>query len=84
MQTIGGKRAKVESPDPTPLTFSEQFLDLGMPKSEMPTERGDLVVSVNIEYPISLPRDEKRVLRNVLPRWLWTSQDRWTGLRTAL
>jgi len=34
-----------------------------MPKSEMATERGDLVVSVNIKYPTSLTQDEKDVLR---------------------
>ena len=65
MQTIDGRYVSVGSSGPTPLTWQERFPGLGMPTREAP-ERGDLIVSVNINMPKSLTVKQKKILQHTL------------------
>jgi DnaJ-class molecular chaperone len=47
--------------------FSETFLGLGMPKPEDPKTRGDFIVQVAINFPLTLTGSQKRGLRRALP-----------------
>ncbi|KAL5003185.1 hypothetical protein BDV10DRAFT_67838 [Aspergillus recurvatus] len=67
VRTIDGKSIKVSKPGPTPPGYEEKFPGLGMTISKKPSERGDLVVRVNVEFPKSLSSSAKEVLRDILP-----------------
>jgi DnaJ-class molecular chaperone len=49
--TVDGKRVQVSPFKPTGPNWREVFPELGMPDSQEPSKRGDLIVAVNIEYP---------------------------------
>ncbi|KAL4935895.1 hypothetical protein BDV06DRAFT_206020 [Aspergillus oleicola] len=67
VRTIDGKSIKVSKPGPTPPGFEERFPGLGMTVSKKPSERGDLVVQVNVEFPKTLSSSQKEKIREVLP-----------------
>lgn len=67
VRTIDGKSIRVSKPGPTQPGHEERFPGLGMTISKKPTERGDLVVRVNVRFPASLTPSQKDVLRDVLP-----------------
>ncbi|KAL4919474.1 hypothetical protein BDW62DRAFT_40438 [Aspergillus aurantiobrunneus] len=67
VRTIDGKSIRVSKPGPTPPGFEENFPGLGMTISKKPSERGDLIVRVNVEFPKSLSSSAKDVLKDVLP-----------------
>lgn len=66
VQTIDGKQVNVSSSGPTQPTFEERFPQLGMPKSKVPTQRGDFVVGVKIKFPASLTAQQKQKLKEIL------------------
>ncbi|OKL64450.1 hypothetical protein UA08_00198 [Talaromyces atroroseus] len=67
VKTIDGRSIRVSRPGPTQPGHEERFPGWGMPLSKKPTERGDLVVRVNVKFPESLTSTQKDVLRDVLP-----------------
>ncbi|KAL4807769.1 hypothetical protein BDV18DRAFT_107852 [Aspergillus unguis] len=67
VRTLDGKSIKVSKPGPTPPGFEERFPGLGMTISKKPSERGDLVVRVNVEFPKTLSSEAKETLKKVLP-----------------
>jgi DnaJ family protein B protein 4 len=66
VKTIDGKSIRVAKPGPTQPGYEERFPNLGMPISKKPTERGDMVVRVNVKFPTSLTAAQKQVLKEVL------------------
>ncbi|RAO73671.1 uncharacterized protein BHQ10_009683 [Talaromyces amestolkiae] len=67
VKTIDGKSIRVSKPGPTQPGYEERFPGLGMPISKNPTDRGDMVVRVNVKFPTTLTAEQKEVLRDVLP-----------------
>jgi DnaJ family protein B protein 4 len=67
VRTIDGKSIRVSKPGPTPPGYEEKFPGLGMTISKKPSERGDLVVRVNVKFPTSLTSAQKDILKDVLP-----------------
>jgi DnaJ homolog subfamily B member 4 len=67
VKTIDGKSIRVSRPGPTQPGHEERFPNWGMPISKKPTERGDLVVKVNVKFPEALTSSQKEVLKDVLP-----------------
>ncbi|KAL4819423.1 hypothetical protein BDW67DRAFT_154531 [Aspergillus spinulosporus] len=67
VRTIDGKSLRVSKPGPTPPGYEEKFPGQGMTISKKPSERGDLIVRVNVEFPKSLTSSAKEVLRDILP-----------------
>jgi len=66
VKTIDGKSVNVGSAGPTGPTYTDRFPNLGMPKSKKPTERGDFVVGVKINFPTRLSVEQKSKLKEVL------------------
>lgn len=50
ISTIDGKQLKVSHGGPTAPTWQESFPGQGMPISKNPSERGNLLVKVNVSY----------------------------------
>ncbi|KAH8702559.1 putative DnaJ domain protein Psi [Talaromyces proteolyticus] len=67
VKTIDGKSIRVAKPGPTPSGYEERFPGLGMPISKNPSERGDMIVKVNVKFPTSLTASQKDILKDVLP-----------------
>ncbi|KAL5342910.1 hypothetical protein BJX70DRAFT_239299 [Aspergillus crustosus] len=67
VRTIDGKSIKVSKPGPTPPGYEEKYPGLGMTISKKPSERGELVVRVNVEFPKTLSASAKEVLKDLLP-----------------
>ncbi|EED18216.1 DnaJ domain protein Psi, putative [Talaromyces stipitatus ATCC 10500] len=67
VKTIDGKSIRVAKPGPTQPGYEERFPGLGMPISKKPTERGDMVVKVNVKFPTTLTAEQKELLKDVLP-----------------
>jgi DnaJ family protein B protein 4 len=59
--TIDGKRVRLSPFGTTGPNWKEVFPELGMPNSQEPSKRGDLVVGVDIEYPLGSLREEQKV-----------------------
>jgi len=66
VKTIDGKQVNVGSAGPTGPTYTDRFPNLGMPKSKKPTERGDFVVGVKINFPTKLSVEQKAKLKEIL------------------
>lgn len=66
VSTIDGRQLPLSGAGPTQPGYEERFPGLGMPKSKKPTERGDLIVTVNVRFPQTLSADQKRRIREVL------------------
>lgn len=67
VKTIDGKSIRVAKPGPTQPGHEEHFPGHGMTNSKKPSERGDLVVKVNVKFPTSLTAAEKEKLKTILP-----------------
>jgi DnaJ family protein B protein 4 len=67
VRTIDGKSIRVSKPGPTQPGHEERYPGLGMVVSKNPSERGDLVIRVNVKFPASLTASQKDILRDVLP-----------------
>ncbi|EAW12633.1 putative DnaJ domain protein Psi [Aspergillus clavatus NRRL 1] len=67
VRTIDGKSIRVSKPGPTQPGHEEKFPGLGMTISKKPTDRGDLVVRVNVKFPATLTTSQKDILKDVLP-----------------
>ncbi|KAF2811578.1 uncharacterized protein BDZ99DRAFT_384776 [Mytilinidion resinicola] len=65
IMTIDGKSVPLSRPGPIQPDFKEHFPGLGMPVSQKPDERGDLVVGFKIKHPQSLTARQKKVLNRV-------------------
>ncbi|KAJ5087808.1 DnaJ domain protein Psi [Penicillium angulare] len=66
VQTIDGKSVRISKPGPTQPSHEERYPGLGMVISKKPTDRGDLVVRVNVRFPTSLTAEQKTALGNIL------------------
>ncbi|KAI9829613.1 MAG: hypothetical protein M1826_005503 [Phylliscum demangeonii] len=66
ISTIDGKQLPLSGGGPTAPGFQERFPGLGMPKSKNPTERGDLIVTINVRFPASLSPSQKSKLQEIL------------------
>ncbi|KAJ5523508.1 hypothetical protein N7513_013052 [Penicillium frequentans] len=66
VRTIDGKSIRVSKPGPTQPGHEERFPGLGMVISKKPSDRGDLVVKVNVKFPTSLTAEQKQILGDVL------------------
>jgi DnaJ family protein B protein 4 len=64
--TIDGRQLPVSGSGPTPPGFEERFPGLGMPNSKNPSQRGDLVVQVNVKFPATLTAVQKAKLKEIL------------------
>ncbi|RHZ52610.1 putative DnaJ domain protein Psi, partial [Aspergillus thermomutatus] len=67
VRTIDGKSIRVSKPGPTQPGHEEKFPGLGMTISKKPSERGDLIVRVNVKFPATLTASQKDILKDVLP-----------------
>ncbi|KAJ5795076.1 hypothetical protein N7457_001675 [Penicillium paradoxum] len=67
VRTIDGKSIRVSKPGPTQPGHEERYPGQGMVISKNPSERGDLLIRVNVKFPTSLTSSEKDILRDVLP-----------------
>lgn len=67
VRTIDGKSIRVSKPGPTQPGHEERYPGLGMVLSKNPSQRGDLVVNVNVKFPTSLTAQQKDTLKDVLP-----------------
>lgn len=67
VKTIDGKSIRVSKPGPTQPGHEEHYPGLGMVISKNPSERGDLVVRVNVKFPTSLTSSQKDIIKDVLP-----------------
>lgn len=67
VRTIDGKSIRVSKPGPTQPGHEERYPGWGMVISKKPSDRGDLVVRVNVKFPTSLTSDQKDLLKDVLP-----------------
>ncbi|PKY07249.1 DnaJ-domain-containing protein [Aspergillus campestris IBT 28561] len=66
VRTIDGKSIRVSKPGPTQPGHEERYPNLGMTISKKPSERGDLIVRVNVKFPTSLTASQKDILKDVL------------------
>ncbi|KAI5803264.1 hypothetical protein EDC01DRAFT_504069 [Geopyxis carbonaria] len=67
INTIDGNQLKVSHSGPTPPTWQEEFPGQGMVLPKNPSQRGNLIVKVNIVFPATLTADQKLQLKNILP-----------------
>ncbi|KAJ5833702.1 DnaJ-domain-containing protein [Penicillium riverlandense] len=67
VRTIDGKSIRVQKAGPTQPGFEEHYPGQGMVVSKKPSERGDLVVRVNVKFPTTLTAQQKEILKDVLP-----------------
>lgn len=65
--TIDGRNLPVSGSGPTQPGYEERFPHLGMPLSKKPTERGDFIVQVKVNFPRSLTAAQKAKLKEDLP-----------------
>ncbi|OXV09108.1 hypothetical protein Egran_03127 [Elaphomyces granulatus] len=67
IRTIDGKSIQISKPGPTQPGYEERFPSLGMVNPKKPNERGDLIVRVNVKFPLTLTAEQKELLREILP-----------------
>jgi DnaJ family protein B protein 4 len=65
--TIDGKQLNVSGAGPTQPGFEERFPSLGMVNSKKPSERGDFIVQVKVNFPKSLTAAQKQKIKEALP-----------------
>ncbi|KAI9760199.1 MAG: hypothetical protein M4579_001814 [Chaenotheca gracillima] len=66
MATIDGKQVPVGGSGPTQPGKEITFPDLGMSKRKNPSERGDMIITVNVKYPHDFTEEQRRKLREIL------------------
>lgn len=62
IQTIDGRQIPISKTQPVRPTDRTRYPGQGMPLSKNPNERGDLVVTYEIDYPVFLTDRQKRVI----------------------
>lgn len=67
VKTIDGKSIRISKAGPTQPGSEEHYPGHGMAISKKPSERGDLIVRVNVKFPTTLTPSQKDILRDVLP-----------------
>jgi len=67
IKTIDGKNLKVSHSGPTSPTWTEIYPALGMILPKDPSQRGNLIVKVDIVFPATLTPVQKAALKNILP-----------------
>ena len=67
VSTIDGKQISVRGGGPTAPGYQERYPGLGMPLSKKPTERGDFIVEVKVNFPKSLTPAQKTKIKEALP-----------------
>lgn len=67
IQTIDGKTLEVSHSGPTPPNWSETYPGLGMVKPKDPSQRGNMIVKVDIVFPSYLSPEQKQKLKEILP-----------------
>ncbi|KAL2825657.1 hypothetical protein BDW59DRAFT_146134 [Aspergillus cavernicola] len=68
VRTIDGKQVRVKARKAvTQPGYEEKFPGLGMTLSKKPSERGYLIVRVNVKFPDTLSASAKETLKQVLP-----------------
>ncbi|BDD62108.1 hypothetical protein MAP00_007100 [Monascus purpureus] len=67
VKTIDGKSIRISKAGPTQPGSEEHYPGHGMVISKKPSERGDLIVRVNVKFPTTLTPSQKDILRDVLP-----------------
>ncbi|ODQ78851.1 hypothetical protein BABINDRAFT_162528 [Babjeviella inositovora NRRL Y-12698] len=60
--TIDGRRIPVLRTQPLQPNTAETYPGLGMPISKTPTQRGNLIISYKIDFPVSLTQDQKAAI----------------------
>ena len=65
--TIDGKQLGVSGGGPTQPGHQERFPHQGMPISKKPSERGDFIVEVKVNFPRSLTAAQKAKIKEALP-----------------
>jgi len=69
INSLDGKRVAVGSTGPTGPTWKKEYPGLGMPKSKAPTERGNLVIEVSIDFPANpLTQEQKKALKDAFAK----------------
>ena len=66
ISTIDGKQIQVSMSGPTQPGHEIRYPELGMPKSKMPNQRGDMIVQVKVKFPPTLTAHQKEELRRIL------------------
>ena len=64
--TIDGKQLNVRGSGPTPPGYQDTYPGLGMPLAKKPTERGNFIVEVKVNFPKSLTPAQKQKIKEVL------------------
>lgn len=64
--TIDGKQLNVSGSGPTQPGYEERFPGLGMVLSKKPTDRGDFIVQVKVNFPRSLNAAQKQKIKEAL------------------
>ena len=64
--TIDGKQLSVRGGGPTAPGYQERYPGLGMPLSKKPSERGDFIVEVKVNFPKSLTAAQKTKIKEAL------------------
>ena len=67
VSTIDGKQISVRGGGPTGPGYQEHYPGLGMPLSKKPSERGDFIVEVKVNFPKSLTAAQKSKIKEALP-----------------
>ena len=67
IQGLNGQRHDVNVKDIVYPGFVKRYPGEGLPLPKMPSKRGDLIVTFNIEFPTFLSWDQRRVLSDCLP-----------------
>ena len=65
--TIDGRQLNVRGAGPTQPGYQERFPAQGMPMPKKPSERGDFIVEVKVNFPRSLTAAQKQKIKDSLP-----------------
>ena len=65
--TIDGRQLNVTGGGPTQPGYQERYPGLGMPLPKKPSERGDFLVEVKVNFPKSLTSAQKQKIKEALP-----------------
>lgn len=60
--TIDGRKIPLSRSQPVKPNTSTTYPGLGMPISKSPGQRGDLIITYKVDYPISLTREQKETI----------------------
>merc|ERR1712232_1454917 len=66
--TLDNRILRVNVRDVVTPTYTKVVRGEGMPHSKEPGSRGDLIITFDIVYPMSLNEQQKEELKNVMPR----------------